>query len=718
MNERSTYSPFPLIHLALDNAKLLIGVPLAAALAAVALSLVLGGRYTAESVFKPQSEQADMGRLSGLAAQFGINVPGSSTGESVDFYARLVFSRALLENVATREYRVGADGAVMTLVERYDERGDGAARLRRTVDRVAKQISVDMDLNAGVVGVRTRDRDRDVAEQINRAILDEVNRFNLERRQSQAAAEREFIDGQLADAHAELAAVEEQLSSFMQSNRRYEEWPELRFEAARLQSQVDLQRQLVTTLMQSLEQSRLDEVRNTPVVTIIDPPEGSAKRDSRLVQRAVLGAVLGLVLVLAWLFVREYTGSLRREYPDEYARVRQRRLWLGALLLVVAAGCDGSVIEPVEVPLAMVAVSAGANHTCALTDDGVAYCWGLGREGQLGNAAYASSDVPTQVVSPLRFRAISAGDAHTCALVVDGTPVCWGWNPYFQRGNPVDTATGRPVGVFGNHRFERLEAGSHHTCGLKADGTAWCWGYNRYGQLGDGTTATAAIPVQVQTSLRFNAITAGGHHTCGLAANASPNAYCWGQNSVGQLSAGTDTLLSTTPVRVRGNRRFSQISAGFDHVCAVAGGDVYCWGGNAYGQIGDGTTFPEGLPGAITPTPSPVPQSFVQVYAGMYSTCALAPDRRAYCWGRGGSGQLGIGSDSDQYLPQAVHLQPGNQFNAELLLFNALSVGAQHTCGVSLENTVYCWGNGTLGQLGVGGEFFAWVPHRVSVTEE
>ncbi|HSJ23515.1 MAG TPA: hypothetical protein VK929_02450 [Longimicrobiales bacterium] len=333
MTERSPYSPFPLINLALDNARLLVGVPFAVAMLAVILGLVQGGRFTAESSFKPQSDQSELGRLGGLAAQFGVDLGGASSGgESVDFYARLAQSRSLLEAVSVQQY-TGSDGSEASLVEWYGV-DDGPDQLRRTAARLSRDVSVQTDINAGVISIGTRHRDRAVAEQLNRAILDEINRFNLERRQSQASAERHFVEAQVDRARQDLADAEAELSTFMQSNRRYEEWPQLRFEAGRLQRQVDLQQQVYTTLTQALERARLDEVRNTPVITIIDQPEGSATRRRGLAQKAILGALLGLTLVLTFLFVREYAHRLERQYPEEFARVRQRRPWLAALLVL------------------------------------------------------------------------------------------------------------------------------------------------------------------------------------------------------------------------------------------------------------------------------------------------------------------------------------------------------------------------------------------------
>jgi alpha-tubulin suppressor-like RCC1 family protein/uncharacterized protein involved in exopolysaccharide biosynthesis len=718
MSDQTNYSPFPLINLALDNARLLLAVPLGAAAIAVILGLLFGGTYAAESSFKPQSEQSEVGRFSGLAAQFGIDVSGGGGGESIDFYARLARSRALLEEVAQTEFAIPETGRRATLVELYGQDGSETTRLRNTVDLLARRVGVDADINAGVISVYTRATHASLAEQINRAILDGVNRFNLERRQSQAAAERRFVEAQVARAREDLNRAEAEISEFMQSNRRYEEWPQLRMEAARLQRQVDLQQQVFTTLTQALERSRLDEVRNTPVITIIDQPEGSARRQRRLAQRAILGGLLGLTFVLTFVFLRDYTSRLRQQYPEEYERIRKRRPWVAAVALLVLSGCEGSTLEPVAGPVPLLAVTSGALHSCALSTAGDVYCWGNGTAGELGNGSFSGTGRPERVIGAVSFSAISAGDAHTCALDVQGRAWCWGWNAYFQRGNAEDTATARPVRVSGEHRFVQLDAGAHHTCAIDDDGAAWCWGYNRHGQLGDGSTTTPGEPVRVATSVRFSSIAAGGSHTCALTDQVGGgNVYCWGLNTVGQVGASTDVIIASTPLRVNSTVRMTQVSAGADHTCALAGDALYCWGGNARGQLANGGAFPEGLPGTTAPVPSPARERFTFLAAGDRFNCAIGDYARAYCWGEGSAGQLGNGNTAMQFFPQAVVLQPSGGVIFDLVAFRTVSPGRRHVCGSTNEHVVYCWGDGSLGQLGRPGPLSALLPLRVDLRQ-
>lgn len=332
MTERTArYSPIGLLHLTLDHGRLLLGVPALALLTAVGFTLLFGGSYTASSSFRPQTRQSETARLASLASQFGFSAGGlGGQEESVDFYARLATSRSLLEQVVLHEYRfperVGArdslQGDLISLL-----RIDGATpaeQRQEAVESLQRMITVGLDIDAGVVTLTTAAPWPGLAVQMNRVLLDEINRFNLEKRQSRAGAERRFTEAQVERARSDLESAESELSRFLERNRLYEQWAQTRLEAARLQRRVDLHQQVYTTLAQSLEQARVEEVRNTPVITILDPPEGSARRAEGLLRNGILAALLGLALVIGVVFVREYADRLRAEAPEEFGRLLER----------------------------------------------------------------------------------------------------------------------------------------------------------------------------------------------------------------------------------------------------------------------------------------------------------------------------------------------------------------------------------------------------------
>src|SRR5439155_1088736 len=207
--------------------------------------------------------------------------------------------------------------------------------------------------------------------------------------------------------------------------------------------------------------------------------------------------------------------------------------------------------------------------------------------GQLGDAR--ASWAPTPVSGGLTFSALAPGSYQTCGLTGAGAAYCWGWNSYGQLGTgSTNFAIPSPMAVAGGQSFNALANGGVHTCGLTGAGAAYCWGDNSVGQLGSGLTTSSATPVAVAGGLSFGALPAGFGHTCGLTSSGA--AYCWGANGAGQLGDGSTTP-SSSPVAVAGGFSFSDLAAGNLHTCGLtSSGTAYCWGDNGVGQLGDGWT--------------------------------------------------------------------------------------------------------------------------------
>jgi hypothetical protein len=301
-------------------------LPAVTALLVLGVSLLLGRDYAADSKFVPQRVDRNASRFAGLAAQFGINLSETNNADSPDFYVQLLRSREVLRALVQTEYRFARGrnkrdtltGNLLDLLEIKESRN--RTRLQRGVEAADKHIGTRVDVKTGLVAVTSVAPWPGLAEQMNRRLLELVNQFNLERRQSQAAEERRFAEGRMRDAQRQLEAAEGQLASFLTANRQYRGSPQLEFQYGKLQRRVDLQQQVYVSLAQSFEQARVDEVRNTPLITVLDGPEGSAEPTGRgPVANTFLGVVLGVLLAGITAVIVELLPRRRRSGPADDA---------------------------------------------------------------------------------------------------------------------------------------------------------------------------------------------------------------------------------------------------------------------------------------------------------------------------------------------------------------------------------------------------------------
>lgn len=311
-------------------------------------------------------------------------------------------------------------------------------------------------------------------------------------------------------------------------------------------------------------------------------------------------------------------------------------------------GNGGETSESAPVPVAgglhFTSLASGYYHTCGLTGAGTAYCWGARHErhGQLGNGGTSGSVRPVAVDARENFVQLSAGQMHTCGLTAQGTAFCWGDNRWGQLGDGTTTRRATPVPVSGSERFASLGAGALHTCGVTGDGRVLCWGDNFFGSVtGDprahtpdtcnagGDQRCTLVPHQVRTDQRFTTVDGGDALTCGGTDRGAW--WCWGGSA-------QEALL---PSEIGPGPGVVVVVAGSSHTCALsAGGGVSCRGGNNLGQLGIG------VESEFSPGPVLVPgdRSYRSLAAGMFHSCAVTREGVAYCWGGNRDGQLGNGS--------------------------------------------------------------------------
>lgn len=231
-------------------------------------------------------------------------------------------------------------------------------------------------------------------------------------------------------------------------------------------------------------------------------------------------------------------------------------------------------------------IIAGYRHTCATKTDGSMWCWGEGLG--VGYGLTGNKNVPTQVIGmESGVIGMAAGNAYSCAAKSDGSVKCWGSNANGRLGNNSTTNSPSPVDVSGLTDVIAMTGGYDHTCATKSDRTVWCWGSAQFGQLGNGSSSGDQLtPVQVTGLTDAYVLSTGDHHNC--AVKLDRTVWCWGKNSDGQIGDNSKAN-ALTPKQVLNIDNASSVTAiGYLHTCATkSDGSAWCWGDNSMGQLGN-----------------------------------------------------------------------------------------------------------------------------------
>lgn len=312
-----------LLNMLLRSWRLVIGTPMVVAFL-MAGSAFLGTRtYTATAAFMPQgSESTQSG--SGLG-QLGLaSVLLGGRGSNAGFYGELLTTQEILHAAATTEYRFSWRGEAHrgTLLDHLNlELRDAPGDRKALVLLLEETIKV-TTTPGGIVEVEVTTPYAPLSEQVAARLLELVGEFDMQRRQTQGSVERKFTEERLREAEALLAETQGALARFMERNRDFANSPRLMVESNQLQRDVAVQQQAYLTLKELYERARIEEIRNTPVITIIDNPAGFAKRDSKgTVRFGIIGLLVGGVLGVFGAIFADFLRTARDSRRSDVAEL-------------------------------------------------------------------------------------------------------------------------------------------------------------------------------------------------------------------------------------------------------------------------------------------------------------------------------------------------------------------------------------------------------------
>lgn len=297
-----------------------------------------------------------------------------------------------------------------------------------------------------------------------------------------------------------------------------------------------------------------------------------------------------------------------------------------------------------------------------------------------------------------QWRQVSAGQNFT--LAIDSAGGLWGWgsNTNGEIGDGSDSGDSwsrqsgyrmQPTRVFGDRVWAKVDAGTNYAVAIDTSGKMYAWGYNGTGQLGNGTTSNCSMPVPVSIDGTWTAVSAGGSHT--LAIRSDGTLWGWGSNSNGELGQGGGSSTYLTPVQIGTDNDWAAVAAGGSTFALKKDGSLWSCGYNWDGQLGQGTEYPTYRVLALGRVGTG--NDWAEVSSAGSHTVARKTDGTLWSWGRGYGGVLGLGDTANRKSPTQIGMDTD---------WTGISGGLNGGAALKADGSIYAWGYNYYGGLGNG----------------
>jgi len=246
--------------------------------------------------------------------------------------------------------------------------------------------------------------------------------------------------------------------------------------------------------------------------------------------------------------------------------------------------------------------------------------------------------------------------------------------------------------------LKMISAGGEHSCTIKnVDDKLWCWGNNENGQLGNNSITTPASSPRSITSDAWQIVVTGDQHSCAI--DETGTLHCWGKNDSGQVGNGT-TIFQEKPAAISANTDWRDVSLGTNHSCATNNDNhLWCWGSNTSFQLGHSpeNSKKPSLLSKINEDESIETEEWLASSSGNSHTCAIKADNSLWCWGGNTKGQIGQ-DNATAFYSEPTELVPDSGSK-----WLSISANGDHSCAIRKDNnSLWCWGSNQTGQIGNG----------------
>ncbi len=295
-----------------DGRKLIVAVTGLFTIIAVAVAFLLPNQYAATLTILPDTDSKGMGQLAqfaGLASMAGVNIGGTS---EIELYPAIIRSESVLHDVIYKKYETSRFNQPVNLIEfwRIDE-DTPEEEYEKTLKNLREDvINVSVARDTRLVTLSVETEEPKLSADIANSIAGQLDKFMVTQRRTKASEQRQWIEQRMQEVEVELAAAEDALKDFRESNRRIMDSPALMLQEGRLIRELEVNNAMYVELKKQFEGIKIQEIRDMPVVQVLDhariPTEKSSPNRKMIV---IIAFVLGGFLSVGMVFIRNFINS-------------------------------------------------------------------------------------------------------------------------------------------------------------------------------------------------------------------------------------------------------------------------------------------------------------------------------------------------------------------------------------------------------------------------
>jgi len=267
------------------------------------ISLMIPNAYVATVTILPDLSfltgmGSTLGGFKDLAAAVGLN-PNQTLTSPSQLYPDVMQSEFVLRRVIYHKYKTEKYDSLVNLIQYWGyDKPDENRNFEKCLSKLRKSVmTVSVDKKTLIISLEILASEPQFAADIANEVASELDYFQRNFRQTNAGEQRKFLEQRVGEVKDDLAKAEERLKEFQEKNRRTEQSPQLQLEQGRLSRDVDLNSTLFIELKRQFELAKLDEIKNTPVVQVLDvarpPADHASPRRTIMVLVAFFLSFLG-----------------------------------------------------------------------------------------------------------------------------------------------------------------------------------------------------------------------------------------------------------------------------------------------------------------------------------------------------------------------------------------------------------------------------------------